>query len=78
MGITPIIEWVRNHYDKSYAPNTRETVRRQTMHQFVQAGIALYNPDLPSRPVNSPAAAYQVAPDCLVAGFNQFELSLVL
>ncbi len=50
---------------KPYAPNTRETVRRQTMHQFVDAGIALYNPDKPDRPVNSPAAAYQIEPAAL-------------
>ena len=65
VGITPIMDWAREHYDKSYAPNTRETIRRQTMHQFVQAGIALYNPDLPSRPVNSPYAVYQIEPTCL-------------
>lgn len=65
MGITPIMDWARKHYDKNYAPNTRETVRRQTMHQFVEAGIALYNPDLPSRPVNSPNAVYQITKDCL-------------
>lgn len=40
MGITPIMDWARKHYNKRYAPNTRETVRRQTMHQFVQAGHA--------------------------------------
>ena len=45
IGITPIIDWARKHYGKDYAPNTRETIRRQTMHQFVNAGIALYNPD---------------------------------
>ncbi len=50
---------------KTYAPNTRETVRRQTMHQFVDAGIALYNPDKPDRPVNSPAAVYQIEPSAL-------------
>jgi len=65
MGITPIMEWARQHYNKSYAPNTRETVRRQTMHQFVQAGIALYNPDDPARAVNSPNAVYQIEPHCL-------------
>jgi BsuBI/PstI restriction endonuclease domain/BsuBI/PstI restriction endonuclease HTH domain len=65
MGITPIMEWSREHYDKKYAPNTRETFRRQTMHQFVDAGIALYNPDKPSRPVNSPKAVYQIAPTVL-------------
>lgn len=65
MGITPIMDWIRDHYKKTYAPNTRETVRRQTMHQFVDAGIALYNPDKPDRPVNSPAAVYQIEPSAL-------------
>ena len=60
IGITPIMDWVRQHYHKKYAPNTRETVRRQTMHQFVDAGVALYNPDDPSRAVNSPMAVYQI------------------
>ena len=65
LGITPIMDWVRQHYGKDYAPNTRETVRRQTMHQFVDAGIALYNPDQPHRPVNSPKAVYQIEPAAL-------------
>lgn len=65
IGITPIMDWSREHYGKEYAPNTRETFRRQTMHQFVDAGIAIYNPDKPGRPVNSPKAVYQVAPDVL-------------
>jgi hypothetical protein len=65
IGITPIMNWVRDHYGKIYAPNTRETIRRQTMHQFVDAGIALYNPDKPDRSVNSPHAVYQVSPECL-------------
>lgn len=65
IGITPVMDWVKKHYKKKYAPNTRETVRRQTMHQFVAAGIALYNPDHPSRPVNSPKAVYQISPEAL-------------
>lgn len=65
IGITPIMDWSREHYDKDYAPNSRETFRRQTMHQFVDAGIALYNPDKPDRPVNSPKAVYQVTPAVL-------------
>jgi len=65
VGITPIMNWAREHYDKEYAPNTRETIRRQTMHQFRDAGIALYNPDKPGRPVNSPKAVYQVEPAAL-------------
>lgn len=66
VGITPIMDWSREHYGKNYAPNTRETFRRQTMHQFVDAGIALYNPDKPDRPVNSPKAVYQIAPAVLM------------
>jgi hypothetical protein len=65
IGITPIMDWIRDNYRKKYAPNTRETIRRQTMHQFVDAGIALYNPDDPSRPVNSPKAVYQIEPETL-------------
>lgn len=62
IGITPIIDWIAVHYHRKYAPNTRETIRRQTMHQFVNAGIALYNPDNPNRAVNSPKAVYQIDP----------------
>ena len=62
VGITPIMDWAREHYGKEYAPNTRETFRRQTMHQFCDAGVALYNPDKPDRPVNSPKAVYQIEP----------------
>ena len=65
IGITPIIDWARKHYGKDYAPNTRETIRRQTMHQFVNAGIALYNPDKPDRPINSPKTVYQIEPATL-------------
>lgn len=65
IGITPIMTWARKHYDREYAPNTRETFRRQSMHQLVEAGGCLYNPDESSRPVNSPKAVYQVAPELL-------------
>lgn len=65
MGITPIMDWAREHYDKDYAPNTRETVRRQTIHQFVDAAVALCNPDEPGRPVNSPKTVYQIQPATL-------------
>jgi hypothetical protein len=65
MGITPIMTWVAEHGGRVWAPNTRETVRRQTMHQFVDAGLALLNPDKPDRAVNSPKAVYQVEPAAL-------------
>ena len=65
VGITPMMEFARDHYGKQYAPNSRETFRRQTIHQLVAAGIALYNPDAPARPVNSPKAVYQIEADTL-------------
>lgn len=65
IGITPMMDFARKYYQKDYAPNSRETFRRFSMHQLVQAGIALYNPDNPSRPVNSPKAVYQISPAAL-------------
>lgn len=65
VGITPMMDFAREHYGKDYAPNTRETFRRFSMHQMVQAGIALYNPDMPDRPTNSPKAVYQISPAAL-------------
>lgn len=74
IGITPIMEWIGKHYGRMYAPNTRETFRRQTMHQFCDSGMVLYNPDDPSRAVNSPKAAYQINPAALDL-FRSFETS---
>ncbi|MEK6744072.1 MAG: BsuBI/PstI family type II restriction endonuclease [Nitrospirota bacterium] len=65
MGITPMMDYFAEHYDKKYAPNSRETVRRFTVHQFVQASLILPNPDKPSRPTNSPDAVYQIEPTAL-------------
>jgi hypothetical protein len=66
LGITPIMDWARLHYSADYAPNTREIFRRQSMHQFIAAGICVYNPDQPDRPVNSPKTVYQIEPHLLV------------
>lgn len=65
VGITPMMAFTKNYYNKEYAPNTRETFRRFSTHQMVLAGIALYNPDKPDRPVNSPNAVYQISPAAL-------------
>ena len=77
VGITPMMEFAREHYGKRYAPNTRETFRRQTIHQLVDAGLVRYNPDDPTRPVNSPKAVYQISPDtmALLRSFGTVEWS---
>jgi hypothetical protein len=60
------MEFAAQHYMKEpYAPNTRETIRRQSMHQFCDAGISIHNPDNPRRPVNSPKTVYQITPEAL-------------
>jgi adenine-specific DNA-methyltransferase len=64
-GITEMMDYFADHFGKRYAPNTRETVRRFTIHQFVEAGFVLKNPDKPDRPVNSPQAVYQIEPGAL-------------
>ena len=62
-----IMEFVYTNYraDNPYAPNTRETFRRQVLHQFVQGAVANYNPDIPDLPVNSPRAHYAMTPEAL-------------
>jgi hypothetical protein len=64
MGITPMMEFFAKQYGKKYAPNSQETVRRFTFHQFEQAGLILKNPDKP-RPVNSPDCVYQIEASAL-------------
>ena len=80
IGITPMMDFTKINYQKTYAPNSRETFRRFSMHQLVQAGMALYNPDNSSRPVNSPKAVYQISPaafDVIVKyGTDDFDFAL--
>ena len=65
LGITEMMTYFKKHFRKEYAPNSRETVRRFTVHQFVQMGLVQANPDDPGRPVNSPDNRYRVAPTLL-------------
>ncbi|MBD2529352.1 Eco57I restriction-modification methylase domain-containing protein [Nostoc flagelliforme FACHB-838] len=60
MGITPMMNFMAQHYGKTYKPNTRETIRRQTVHQFLDAALIVANPDDLSRPINSPKTVYQI------------------
>ena len=55
-----MMDLFRDHYSKDYAPNSRETVRRQTVHQFLQAALVVKNPDRPDRPTNSGKTVYRI------------------
>ncbi len=65
LGTRAVMDFIRDEYGKDYAPNTRETVRRFTLHQFVEAQLVVQNPDEPQRPVNSPKWNYQVTAEAL-------------
>ena len=47
------------------AENSRETVRRFVLHQFVDSGFCLHNDDDPLRPTNSSKNVYRVSPNAL-------------
>ena len=61
------MDYVKEHYGTEYAPNTRETFRRQVLHQFVQARVADHNPFEPDLPTNSPRAHYAITEAALEA-----------
>jgi adenine-specific DNA-methyltransferase len=48
-----IMDFIRTKYGKDYKPNSRETIRRQTLHQFDQAQVVDRNRDNPARATNS-------------------------
>jgi len=63
LRIHDILLFAQDKYKKRYAENTRETVRRQVIHQFEQAALILRNPDDPKLPTNSPRSHYALTPE---------------
>src|SRR5690348_567166 len=53
-----LMGYMKQHYGRIYAENTREVVRRQVIHQFEQARLVDRNPDDPTRQTNSPNTCY--------------------
>ncbi len=66
LRIWDVMAFMRERYGKDYAANSRETIRRQTIHQFEQARLVDRNPDDPSRPTNSGNNCYALT-DAAVA-----------
>lgn len=60
-----IIEFLKDEYDKTYAENSRETIRRQAIHQFEQGGLLVRNPDEPALATNSPRTRYALTDEAL-------------
>lgn len=65
LGTLEIMDRIRDHYGVDYKANTRETIRRRTLHQFVEALLVVMNPDEPDRAINSPKWCYQVPDDAV-------------
>lgn len=61
-----IMAFLREEYGKDYKANTRETIRRQTLHQFEQARLVDRNPDDATRPTNSGKNCYALTHDALL------------
>ncbi len=67
LRIHDILIEIKKHYDREYAENTRETIRRQVIHQFEQAGVVIRNPDDPTLATNSPRTHYALSDACIRA-----------
>jgi type II restriction enzyme len=61
LRIHDILSFVKRQYRKTYAENTRETIRRQVLHQLEQASVVDRNPDDPTLPTNSPRTHYALS-----------------
>lgn len=60
LGVRAILDWIRDELGFPIAENTRETYRRQTLHQFRDAGFVVLNEDDPSRATNSSLNNYKL------------------
>jgi type II restriction enzyme len=65
LGVRAILDWIREQLKFPVAENTRETYRRQTLHQFVEAGLVVQNDDDPSRSINSSKNVYRLTDEAI-------------
>lgn len=77
LGVRAILDWIREELDFPIAENTRETYRRQTLHQFRDAGFVVLNEDDPSRATNSSLNNYKLTDEALTVvqafGTSEFD-----
>lgn len=71
LGIHDMLQEMAARFDRTYAENTRETVRRQVIHQFEQARLVDRNPDEPDLPTNSPRTHYALS-DIAIRTIRQY------
>lgn len=61
IGVRGLMDWMRKKLDYQIAENSRETIRREVLHQFVAAAFCEHNDDDPDRTTNSPKNVYRVS-----------------
>jgi len=64
LRVHDVIIAMKNEWKRKYAENTRETIRRQVLHQLEQARVVDRNPDEPGLPTNSPRTHYRLTEEC--------------
>ncbi|NLU74432.1 restriction endonuclease [Streptomyces sp. HNM0575] len=76
LGITESMDWMADHYPfikkgrqdpTRYKPNSRESIRRQSVKQLVVAGVLTANSDMPDRTTNDQNNRYEPTPIALAA-----------
>jgi len=65
IGITKIMDFMAYHYQKKYKPNSRESIRKNTVQQFCEGTIAEQNTDDNGRATNSSKFGYSITPEAL-------------
>ena len=65
MRIVDTMNFMAENYGKIYKPNTRETIRKDTIHQFVEGAVAERNLNSLDRPTNSPNYCYCLTDEML-------------
>ncbi len=65
LRIVDTMSFMADNYGKIYKPNTRETIRKDTMHQFVDGAVAERNSGSQNRPTNSPKYSYSLTKEML-------------
>ncbi len=79
-GYPGIMQFMAEKFQKKYAENSRETIRRNDIHTFIQLGIVEKNADDPSIPTNSSKNHYSLIPEFLevikLFGNSNFDTSV--
>lgn len=65
LRIVDMINFMSVNYNKIYKPNTRETIRKDTVHQFVEGAVVERNTNSANRPTNSPYYCYCLTDEML-------------